>query len=70
MFATLHLTVSMRTVRAHEGGPVSIAWTKRRVLEAAGETIDPDLLALRAKLERACGCTIGELAKIAETWEG
>jgi hypothetical protein len=28
---------------------------------------DPDLLVLRAKLERACKCSIEELAKIAKT---
>ena len=59
----------MRVIKAHEGGRVSIAWAKRRVLEAAGETTDQDLLTLRAKLERACGCTIAELAKLGEKWE-
>jgi len=40
----------MRVIKAHEGGRVSIAWAKRRVLEAAGATTYPDLLALRSKL--------------------
>jgi hypothetical protein len=58
----LHLAASMRAIKAHDGGRVSIAWAKRRVLEAAGETTDRDLLTLRGKLERACGCSIDELA--------
>lgn len=64
----MHLTASMRAIKGHEGGRVTIEWAKRRVLEVAGETTDPDLLKLRAKLERACGCKIAELAKIAATW--
>lgn len=68
--APLHLTAAMRAVKAFQqpGRKPSIAWTKRRVLEAAGETTDPQILALRAKLERACGCTIAELAKAAAAW--
>ena len=62
------MTASMRVIKTHEGGRVTIGWARRRVLEAAGETTDPDLLALRGKLERACGCAIDELAKIAEKW--
>ena len=67
----LHLTASMRAVKAHGHATrlPDIASTKRRVLEAAEETTDPDLLRLRERLERACGCTIAELAKAAETWE-
>ena len=49
----LHLTASMRVIKAHEGGRVTIAWAKRRVLDATAETSDPSLLALRGKLERA-----------------
>ena len=49
---------------------MTIAWAKRRVAEVAGEMSDPDLLRLREKPERACRCSIAELAKIAETWEG
>jgi len=70
----LHLTASMRTLRAHGGGGrmPTIAWTKRKVEEAAAartaQSSDQDLLLLAAKLERACGCTIAELAKIASTW--
>ena len=67
---TLHLTAAMRVIKAHDGGRVSVAWAKRRVLQAAAQWVDRDLLALRAKLERACGCSIDELAKVAETWEG
>ena len=51
----------------------AIAWAKLRVAEAAApraeKSADKDLLLLAAKLERACGCSIAELAKIAETWE-
>lgn len=47
-----------------------IEWAKRRVLEAAearaAKSPDKDLALLAAKLERACGCTIAELAKIAK----
>ena len=64
----------MRVIKGHEGGRVSIAWAKRRVQEAAEATAklstDPGLTRLTAKLERACGCSIAELAKIAKTWEG
>jgi hypothetical protein len=49
-------------------GPDAIAWAKRRVLEASAETTVPDLLALRAKLERACGCSIAKLAEHATKW--
>ena len=66
----MHLTASMRVIKAHEGGRVTIAWAKRRVAEAAGETTDRELLVLRGKLERACGCSINELATIAENWKG
>ena len=48
--------------------PFSIAWAKRRVLEAASPLTDPSLLRLREKLERGCGCSIAELAKVAATW--
>ena len=68
MSQTLHLTAAMRVIKSHEGGRVTVAWAKRRVLEAAGEWVDRDLLELRAKLERACGCSIDELAKIAARW--
>jgi len=68
----LHLTASMRVIKGHEGGRVTIAWAMRRVSEAAAaraeKSADKDLLLLAAKLERACGCSIDELAKIAETW--
>ena len=66
-----HLTAAMRVVKANAGGGSrmpSIAWTKSMILEAADEEAEPDALRLRAKLERACGCTITELARIAETW--
>lgn len=68
--APIHLTASMRVLRAWEtpGRMPTIAWTRRKVLEAAEETSDADLLALRAKLERACGCPIAELAKAAASW--
>jgi len=51
---------------------VTIAWAMRRVSEAAAaraeKSADKDLLLLAAKLERACGCSIDELAKIAVSW--
>ena len=53
---------------------MTIAWAKRRVAEAAAaraeRSTDKDLLLLAAKLEYACGCSIDELATIAETWDG
>jgi len=64
--AALHLTASMRVIKAHEGGRVTITWARRRC--ACREVHDKELL-LAAKLERACRCSIDELAKIAETWE-
>jgi hypothetical protein len=53
----LHLTASMRAVKAHGHAArlPDISATKRKVLKAAEETSDPDLLALRARLGRACG---------------
>jgi len=41
MSQTLHLTASMRVIKAHEGGRVTIAWAKRRVAEAAGRDNRP-----------------------------
>ena len=40
----------------------------RPLLCVAEKSADKDLLLLAAKLERACSCSISELAKIAETW--
>jgi hypothetical protein len=31
----LHLTASMRVIKAHEGGRATIAWAKHRIAEAA-----------------------------------
>lgn len=70
----LHLTASMRVLRSVQtpGRMPTIAWTKRKVLEAAearaARSDDRELLLLAAKLERACSCTIADLAKIAATW--
>jgi hypothetical protein len=66
-----HLTECRRVVKANASGGSrmpSIAWTKSMVLEAAEEEAEPDSLRLRAKLERACGCTIAELVKATATW--
>lgn len=74
MAAPLHLTASMRVLKAHQvpGRMPTVAWTKRKVLEAAAaraaKSDDRDLALLAAKLERACKCSIAELAKIAATW--
>ena len=44
----LHLTATMRIIKAHEGGRVTIAWAKRRVVDAARaraeKSADRDLL--------------------------
>ena len=40
----------------------------RPLLCVAEKSADKDLLLLAAKLERACGCSIAERAKIAQTW--
>ena len=52
---------------------MTIAWAKRPVAEAAAaraeKSTDKDVPLLTAKLERARGCSIDELAKIAETWD-
>ena len=52
---------------------MTIAWAKRPVAEAAAaraeKSTDKDLPLLTAKLERARGRSIDELAKIAETWD-
>lgn len=66
-----HLTAAMRVVKSNASGGSrmpSIAWTKSMVLEAVDEEADAHALRLRAKFERACGCSIAELAKIAATW--
>jgi hypothetical protein len=50
----------------------SLEYTRQKVLEAARARAqlrdDKELNLLAAKLERATGCTITELAKIAQTW--
>ena len=65
-----YLTVAMRVVQALDprGRLPSAASTRRRVQAAALETDDPHQLRLREKLERACGCTIRELAEAAVSW--
>ena len=65
-----YLTVAMRVVQALDprGRLPSAASTRLRVQAAALETDDPHQLRLREKLERACGCTIRELAEAAESW--
>jgi len=44
-------------------------WTTQPPLVILMATSDPDLLRFREKLERVCGCSIDELAKIAEAWK-
>jgi len=62
----------MRVIKASEGGRMTIARAKRRVAEvaraSAAKSVDKNLLLLAAKAGEACGCTIDELAKTAETW--
>lgn len=72
MVGTQHLTASMRVIKGHEGGRVSISGRSAGQEAAAARTkgsADANLVLLAAKLERACGCGIVEPAKIAKTWE-
>jgi hypothetical protein len=69
----LHLTASMKVVRAHQRRRhVSIEDTRRAVQEAALRIAQgvagPETHELAAKLEKMTGCSIAELAVHAEDW--
>jgi len=71
--SALHLTASMKVVRAHQRRRhVSIEDTRRAVLEAAERVAEgvagPESESLAAKLEKATGVSITELAKAVEQW--
>jgi RNA 3'-terminal phosphate cyclase len=71
--APLHLTASMRVVASHlHMRRVPVAAARRNVLEAAkrvdDESLTPEIVMLVARLEKATGCSIAELAKHAEGW--
>jgi hypothetical protein len=69
----LHLTASMKVVRAHQRRRhVSIEDTRRAVQEAALRIAQgaagPETEQLVAKLEKMTGCAIAELAVHADQW--
>jgi len=71
--SALHLTVSMKVVRAHQRRrQVSIEDTRPAVLEAAERVAEgvagPESESLAAKLEKVTGVGIVELAKPVEQW--
>ena len=73
MSSALHLTASMKVVRAHQRRrQVSIEDTRRAVLEAAERVAEgvagPESESLAAKLEKVTGVGIVELAKPVEQW--
>lgn len=73
MAMATHLTASMRVICAHRHRPrLTVEQAVKEVKEAAflvGTGADvPDARKLAAKLEKACGCTIAELAAFAEAW--
>ena len=73
MSSALHLTVSMKVVRAHQRRrQVSIEDTRPAVLEAAERVAEgvagPESESLAAKLEKVTGVGIVELAKPVEQW--
>jgi hypothetical protein len=68
-----HLTASMRVIRAHlRQRHVSIDVArdaiKRAALIAGSDAAGPETQALVARLEKATGCSIAELATCAEEW--
>ena len=69
----LHLTASMRVVASHlHMRRVSVEIARDTVLEAAQRietgSITPEIETLRARLEKATGCGIAELAQHAQGW--
>ncbi len=73
MATALHLTASMKVVRAHQSRRhVSIGDTRHAVQEAALRIAQgvagPETQELAAKLEKMSGVSISELAVLAEDW--
>ena len=72
MSSALHLTASMKVVRAHQRRRhVSLEDTRRAVLEAervAEGVAGRESESLAGKLEKATGVRIAELAKAVEQW--
>lgn len=69
----LHLTASMQVLRAHQRRRlVTVDDARRAVLEVAQRVADgvagADTQRLAARLEKATGVTLSELAKQAEQW--
>jgi len=67
MIKPLHLTASMKVVRAHQRRRhVTVDDTRRAILDAAHKmaegTAGPETQALAEKLEKMTGCSIAELA--------
>ena len=68
-----HLTASMQVIRAHQRRRlVTVDDARRAVLELAQRMADgvvgPETRRLAEKLEELTGCTIAELAVLAEQW--
>lgn len=69
----LHLTASMQVLRAHQRCRlVTVDDARRAVLEIAGRVAagvaGPDTQRLVAKLEKATGVTLNQLATHAQRW--
>jgi hypothetical protein len=68
----LHLTASMRVVRTHLRRHVSIDVArdliKRAAFDMQAGPLAPETERLVARLEKATGCSIDELARHAEGW--
>lgn len=73
MAAATHLTASMRVIRTFElSGRVSVAGARDEVLGLAmrlarGTATERDGRLIE-KLEKACGCSLAELAVFADDW--
>lgn len=73
MAAATHLTASMRVIRAHlKMRHVTVQDAhddvKALALRAVDGTLHEDDARLIAKLEKACGCSLSELAIYADGW--
>lgn len=69
----LHLTAAMQVVRTHQRRRHITVDDARRAIQDAADAIangiaGPESSGLAAKLEKMTGCSIAELAKIAEKW--
>jgi hypothetical protein len=69
----LHLTASMRVIRSHlHMRHVSVAAARDEIVAAAMRvemgSLTPEIELLSARLEKATGCGIAELAQHAEAW--